>query len=105
MSGVGKHSGVPAEESAPPPRRRLVALAGGITVTLVAWGFLVALAINFGSQARDGKTFGWIFLGLATIGAAACLGVTLILGSRVSAALRGEAPAPPVPVGGRRASR
>lgn len=102
MTPVGKHSGEPAP-SQPLPRRRLLGLALGITATLVAWGFLVWAAIDFGSQARGGETPAWAFVALATVGATACLFVTLILGNKVLATLRGEAPARPVSVpGGRR---
>jgi hypothetical protein len=105
MTDVGKHSGAPAEPPAL-PRRRVLVLALGITLTLVAWGFLVWAAIDFGAQARGGETPAWAFLALATVGATACLFVTLILGNKVLATLRGEAPAPPdVPGGGRRAAR
>ena len=100
---MGKHSGE-RQEAPPLPRRRLVVLALGITLTLVAWGFLVWAAIDFGAQARDGETPAWAFLALATIGATACLLVTLILGSKVLAVLRGEEPRERV-AGGRRAMR
>ena len=100
---VGKHSGE-RQEAPPLPRRRLVLLALGITLTLVAWGFLVWAAIDFGAQARDGETPAWLVLGFATIGATACLLVTLILGGKVLAVLRGEAPRARVS-GGRRAAR
>ena len=103
MTGVGKHEGARAEP-VPLPRRRLFTLALGITATLVAWGFLVWAAIGFGRQARDGQTPAWAFLALATIGATACLLVTLILGTKVLAVLRGETPHPRT-AGGRRASR
>jgi hypothetical protein len=47
-----------------------------------------------------------VFLVLATVGAAACLFLTLILGARVLATLRGQAPRPqPLVPGGRRAAR
>jgi len=106
MTGVGKHSGAPAEPVAL-PRRRLLVPALGITLTLVAWGFLVWAAIDFGAQARGGETTAWVFLVLATLGATACLFVTLILGNKLLATLRGEAAAPPPPAGsgGRRAAR
>jgi hypothetical protein len=101
---VGKHSGE-RTEGAPVPRGRLLILALGITATLVAWGFLVWEAINFGSQARDGQAPAWVFLGLATVGATACLFLTLILGSKVIGTLRDRAPVRvPVP-GGRRVAR
>lgn len=105
MTGVGKHAGEPAPEP-PLPRRRLLALALGITATLVAWGFLVWAAIDFGAQARDGENPAWLFAGLATVGATACLLVTLILAAKLVGTLRGEASArTPLPGGGRRAAR
>ena len=103
MTGVGKHTGEPTERR-PLPRRRLLVLALGITLTLVAWGFLVWAAIDFGADARGGETLAWVFLALATLGATACLFVTLILGTKVLAVLRGETPHPRT-AGGRRASR
>jgi hypothetical protein len=104
MWPVGKHSGE-RTEATPVRRGRLLILALGITATLVAWGFLVWEAINFGSQARDGEAPAWVFLGLATVGATACLFLTLILGSKVIGTLRDRAPVQvPVP-GGRRAAR
>ncbi|MEO5651546.1 MAG: hypothetical protein ABIN79_14035 [Marmoricola sp.] len=80
---MSKHSGTRAVR--PPsrvPRRQLLVLAAGITATLVVWGVLVFAAIEFGKQARSGETQGWVFLALATVGAAVCLFVTLILGSK-----------------------
>lgn len=88
---VGKHSGEPEHQPAP-PRRRLLGLALGVTATLVAWGFLVWAAIDFGADARGGETPAWLFAGLATLGATACLLVTLILISKVMATLRREPP-------------
>jgi hypothetical protein len=104
MTPVGKHSGEPAPE-APRPRRRLLALALGITATLVAWGFLVWEAIDFGSQARGGEAPAWLFVALATLGATACLFLTLILGNKVLATMRGDAPSRSTVPGGRRAAR
>ena len=105
MAGVGKHSGVWAEP-VEVPRRRLLMLALGVTFTLVAWGFLVFAAIDFGGKARSGETPAWVFLALATLGATACLFLTLILGNRLLAAMRApQAESPPVVPGGRRAAR
>jgi hypothetical protein len=104
MTPVGKHTGEPAPAE-PLPRRRLLGLALGITATLVAWGFLVWEAIDFGSEARGGENTAWLFVVLATIGATACLFLTLILGNKVLATLRGEAPTRPKVAGGRRAAR
>lgn len=109
MTPVGKHSGERAEPepSGSPVRRRLLVLALGITLTLVAWGFLVWAAIDFGAEARGGEAPAWFFLALATVGATACLFVTLILGNKVLATLRGDVPPPrdARPTGGRRAAR
>jgi hypothetical protein len=101
---VGKHSGERTETPAL-PRGRLLALALGITATLVAWGFLVWEAVNFGSQGRDGEALAWVFLALATFGATACLFLTLILGTKVLATLRARPPVPEPMPGGRRAAR
>ena len=97
---------------AEPPRgrgqaRALLGLALGITAAVVAWGYLVYLAIDFGTAARDGDAAGWWLLVLATIGAIACLFVALMLGTRLVARLRDGStpPAPPRPPGGRRAAR
>jgi len=106
---VGKHSADPVEEVAAPSidRRRLLLLAAGVTATIVAWGYLVWLAIDFGDQARHGQGSAWFFLALATIGATACMFLTLILGIRALRLLRGLDPPAPrtTPPGGRRASR
>jgi hypothetical protein len=104
MSLVGKHSG-PSEEPVALPRRRLLSLALGITATVVAWGYLVWEAIDFGSRARGGESGAWAFLGLATVGATACLLVTLILGIKLLGTLRGEAEPRAVVPGGRRRAR
>lgn len=83
-------------------------LALGITATLVAWGFLVWAAVDFGGRARGGEPAAWAFLGLATVGAACCLFVTLILAGKLLDAFRVLEPATPqlvVPLGGRRARR
>lgn len=109
MTGVGKHSGPPVEPR-PLPRRRLLVLAVGVTLTVVAWGFLVWAAIDFGSQARDGEKLAWVFLALATIGATACLFLTLILLTRLIGTITSggeaeDAESRPVVPGGRRAAR
>lgn len=44
-----------------------------ITASVVAWGFLVYAAIDFGTLARDGDNMGWAFMALAALGAMACL--------------------------------
>ncbi|WP_141014472.1 hypothetical protein [Nocardioides sambongensis] len=88
-------------------------LAGGITLSLVAWGYLVYAAIDFGATARqDGDAAAWGFLVLAAIGAVACLFLSFMLIVRLSRALGlTHAPEPrpkrdpSTPKGGRRASR
>jgi hypothetical protein len=74
---------------------------------VVAWGYLVYLAIDFGTAARDGDAAGWWLLALATVGAIACLFLALMLGTRLVARLRdgSASPTPPRPPGGRRAAR
>jgi hypothetical protein len=73
----------------------------------VAWGYLVFLAIDFGTTARNGDGTAWFFLALATIGAIACLFAGMMLGTRLVGRLRDSrpAPSPPRPPGGRRAAR
>ena len=107
---VGKRVG-PAPTA--PPRRdrtRLLALAGGVTATLVAWGVLVFLAIDLGSTARSGSTSSWWWVALVSAGAALCLFVTLLLGGRLvellsNAPAETPHPGPPRVPGGRRAAR
>jgi hypothetical protein len=112
MRPVGKHTiertADAKREPVGPPRRTILLLALGVTATLVAWGVLVFAAIDFGREARSGEPAAWALLVLGTIGAAACLFVTLLLGSRILAVLQGREQAPPPPVrppGGRRAAR
>jgi hypothetical protein len=107
----GRHAG-PArlEAPAPPPgsgKGSQLLLALGVTAAMVAWGYLVYLAIDFGTSARDGDGVGWVFLGLATLGAIACLFVALTLGTRLLQRVRANRPppAPPRAPGGRRAAR
>lgn len=107
MTCVGKHSGAPMEEPPAPARGpRLLVLAGGITAAIVAWGFLVWEAVDFGSQARNGEAQAWFFLFLAALGATACMFVMLILCTKTLATLRGDPPVTRTTVsGGRRAAR
>jgi len=106
MSDVSKHAGPPVEESrVPGQRKRLLKLGLGITLAIVAWGYLVFAAIDFGGQGRDGEGMAWVFLAFATIGATACMFAMLMLASKVMATLRGEVPRKPTPGGGRRAKR
>lgn len=84
--------------------RKVLVLVVLLATTLVAWGVLVHAAIGFGGEARSGRSSGWALLAVATLGAAVCLCVTLLLGARLAALLR-ERTAPAGPVGGRRARR
>lgn len=65
----------------------LLALALGVTACVVAWGYLVIAAIDFGRAARDGEASAWLLLFLASLGAVACLFLGLILFSRTARAL------------------
>jgi hypothetical protein len=106
MSDVSKHAGPPVDEGRPPGQRsRLLKLGLGITLAIVAWGYLVFAAIDFGGQGRDGEATAWVFLAFATIGATACMFAMLIMASKVFATLRGEAPPQRPPSAGKRASR
>jgi TRAP-type C4-dicarboxylate transport system permease small subunit len=82
-------------------------LSLGITAAVVAWGYLVYLAIDFGTAARDGDARGWLYLAMATLGGIACLFIALTLWARFAAGVRAAtaSPAPPRPPGGRRAAR
>lgn len=50
---------------------------------MVAWGYLVYAAIDFGATARSGNSQAWFFLVLASLGAVACLFIGLMLVSRL----------------------
>lgn len=75
------------------PRRKqgfrpvLAALAGGVTLAVLAWGYLVIAAIDFGTSARGGDGQAWLFLALAAVGAVACLFIGLMLIARLLRAL------------------
>lgn len=72
-------------------------LAAGITVSVVAWGFLVYSAIDFGISARSGDDRAWWFLALASLGAVACLFLAFMLLARLARTLgltSAETPAP-----------
>ena len=60
-------------------RPALAALALGVTASLVAWGYLVWAAIDFGATARGGDEDAWMWLGVASLGAVVCLFVGLML--------------------------
>ncbi|TIC84453.1 hypothetical protein [Nocardioides sp. GY 10127] len=63
--------------------RALALPALGMTLAVAAWGYLVWAAIDFGRTARDGDTSALPFLGLACLGAVACLFVGLMLLARL----------------------
>jgi hypothetical protein len=98
-------------------RPTVLLLALGITGGVVAWGYLVRAAIDFGVQARSGNSDAWLYLGLASLGAVACLFIGLMLVARVLRELgitspRESTPSspdtppdPPRAPGGRRAAR
>ena len=112
MTGTsgGKHGG---SRRGPRPARRLqpalLLLALGVTACIVAWGYLVYAAIDFGSSARSGDSTAWWFLALASVGAVACLFIGLMLVAAITRRLGitgGLSPKPtdgepPRPVGGR----
>ena len=54
-----------------------------MTLAVVAWGYLVYAAIDFGATARDGNPDAWWFLAVASLGAVACLFVGLMLVARL----------------------
>ena len=85
----------------------MLVLSSSVAVTLVAWVVLVLAAIDFGRSARSGNSTAWTFLALASVGAAACLFVTMILGAKLAGVVRAHtATAPPARLpGGRRAAR
>ncbi len=60
----------------------LVLLLVGVVVSVLAWGFLVRAAIDFGHTAKSGQPVAWAFVGGATLGAIGCLLLTLVLLAR-----------------------
>jgi len=94
-------------------RPQVLVLAAAVTAAVVAWGYLVYLAIDFGTSARGGETQAWWFLGVASLGAILCLFLGLVLVARLLRAVgiterpverTAEPPGSPPP-GGRRAAR
>ncbi len=90
---------------------RVLALAAGVTATVVAWGLLVLSAIDFGRNARQGQG-GWLLLVLAGVGAVACMFLAIVLAARMQALVRGdptrpqgERPGDHYSDGGKRAAR
>ena len=94
-------------------RPSLLVLALAITLCVVAWGYLVYAAIDFGSAARQEEDdAAWFYLAVAAVGAVACLFLGFMLVARFSRAIGlTAAPAPrpkrdaAVPKGGKRAAR
>jgi hypothetical protein len=90
-------------------RPAVLLLALGVTAGVVAWGYLVKAAIDFGVEARSGTSSAWLYLGLAALGAVACLFIGLMLISRLMRVLGitspHHEPDAPRPIGGRRAAR
>ena len=84
---------------------RLALLALGITALVVAWGYLVYAAIDFGATARGGESAAWAFLALASLGAVACLFAGLMLIARLLRDLGITSPPPPRGTGPSRPSR
>ncbi len=112
MSTGGKRAG--SRRGARPPRtlnKAALVLGVAITLCVVAWGYLVYAAIDFGTAARSGSEgSAWAFMALACLGAIACLFVGLLLVARLMRVLGLTSPppsadAPPRPVGGKRAAR
>jgi hypothetical protein len=118
----GKHAGKRRAEPAPQepagkgagsggrPWAKLLPLALGVTLCVVAWGYLVYAAIDFGATARGGETRAWWFLAMASLGAVVCLFVGLLLVARLMRLVgltksQDAEPAPPRPIGGKRAAR
>ncbi len=115
MSPVSSGKRAGSRRGSRPPRslnKPALALGVAITVCVVAWGYLVYAAIDFGTAARGGSgTSAWALMGLACLGAIACLFVGLLLVAWLMRSLGITAPPPPSPdqperpVGGKRAAR
>lgn len=104
MSGHRGKRAAPAKERR--PRSSVLGYALGITLAVVAWGYLVWAAIDFGSTARDGDGRAWWLLGLAALGAVACLFLGLMLVARLTKTLGGVSRPSSAPrAGGKRAAR
>ncbi len=89
---VGENVGVAQGKRVGARRKRtfrpvLLALALGVTLSVVAWAYLVLAAIDFGKEARGGNGTAWLLLAVASLGAVACLFLGLILISRTARAL------------------
>ena len=70
MGSEHKHAGSRrGSKKAPTFRPQVLLLAAAVTAAIVAWGYLVYLAIDFGTSARAGESRAWWFLGLSSLGA------------------------------------
>jgi amino acid permease len=123
VESSGKHAGKRRAEPAPQapasgaggasagrPWAKLLILALGVTLCVVAWGYLVYAAIDFGATARGGDNQAWWFLATASLGAVVCLFVGLLLVARLMRLVgltkaEDAEPPPPRPIGGKRAAR
>jgi hypothetical protein len=94
MSGVagGKRAGTRRAETSRGNTLPTLGYALAITACIVAWGYLVFAAIEFGTAARGGDTEAWWLLLLATLGAVACLFTGILVGSRLLQSLGAIAP-------------
>jgi len=103
--GAGKRAGPRRAAHRPRGSGRLRwLLLGACLALVVAWVVLVKAAIDFGRSARGGESMGWLFLGLASLGAIACLFAGLLIGTRLLVVL-GVIRELPRAAGGRRARR
>ncbi len=89
----GRHAGSrKGPRQSPSFRPKVFLLALATTAAIVAWGYLVYLAIDFGTSARGGESRAWWFLGLSSLGAVLCLFLGLVLVARLLRALGITAP-------------
>jgi hypothetical protein len=108
---TGKRAGSRKGSRAPRTLNKAALVIGvGVTLCVVAWGYLVYAAIDFGTAARGGESSAWTFMALACLGAIACLFVGLLLVARLMRALGITSPPPsadqpPRTAGGKRAAR
>ena len=111
---TGKRAG--SRRGARQPRslnKAALVIGVGITLCIIAWGYLVYAAIDFGSTARhDNDSSAWGYLAVAAVGAVACLFLGFMLVARFSRAMGlTKAPEPKpkrdpaTPKGGKRAAR
>ncbi len=92
----GRRKAAPRSQATGPriPKGPVLLLSAGATLSVVAWGYLVFIAIEFGSAARGGEDQAWLFLAVASLGAVACLFLALMLAARILRAMGITAPLP-----------